>query len=340
MFWKKILFIFNPVAGMSRIRDSLLDIISILSSHGYSVECYPTKAPGDARRIVRECKNEYLYICCAGGDGTLDEVVSGMMENRELPFLPIGYIPSGTTNDFAGTLGIPSDMKEAAEVIASGKVFNCDIGRFNQEDYFTYVAGFGLFTETSYDTPQELKNTLGHFAYIIRGAMSLGNIRTYKAIVQAKNINIRDEFAVGLITNSKSVGGFANITGNNVDLSDGLFEVTLIKMPRNPIEINEIFRTAWMIKVIDTVKDNIYTFKKYGPQFVDIITLAYTSSFDSTVEEMAEELQMSTQNFYKKKRYATILFAYEFERFRNALMASAETAGWHGEQMTIDDYMN
>ncbi len=242
MFWKKILFIFNPVAGMSRIRDSLLDIISILSSHGYSVECYPTKAPGDARRIVRECKNEYLYICCAGGDGTLDEVVSGMMENRELPFLPIGYIPSGTTNDFAGTLGIPSDMKEAAEVIASGKVFNCDIGRFNQEDYFTYVAGFGLFTETSYDTPQELKNTLGHFAYIIRGAMSLGNIRTYKAIVQAKNINIRDEFAVGLITNSKSVGGFANITGNNVDLSDGLFEVTLIKMPRNPIEINEIFQ--------------------------------------------------------------------------------------------------
>lgn len=94
------------------------------------------------------------------------------------------------------------------------------------------------------------------------------------------------------------------------------------------------------LKVIDTVKDNIYTFKKYGPQFVDIITLAYTSSFDSTVEEMAEELQMSTQNFYKKKRYATILFAYEFERFRNALMASAETAGWHGEQMTIDDYMN
>ena len=132
MFWKKILFIFNPVAGMSRIRDSLLDIISILSSHGYSVECYPTKAPGDARRIVRECKNEYLYICCAGGDGTLDEVVSGMMENRQLPFLPIGYIPSGTTNDFAGTLGIPSDMKEAAEVIASGKVFNCDIGRFTQ----------------------------------------------------------------------------------------------------------------------------------------------------------------------------------------------------------------
>ena len=108
---------------------------------------------------------------------------------------------------------------------------------------------------------------------------------------------------------------------------------------RYQAEINEIFRTAWMIKVIDTVKDNIYTFKKYGPQFVDIITLAYTSSFDSTVEEMAEELQMSTQNFYKKKRYATILFAYEFERFRNALIMSKEPAGWHGEQMTIEDYM-
>ena len=108
---------------------------------------------------------------------------------------------------------------------------------------------------------------------------------------------------------------------------------------RYQAEINEIFRTAWMIKVIDTVKDNIYTFKKYGPQFVSILTLAYTSSFNSTVEEMAEELNMSTQNFYKKKRYATILFAYEFERFRNALIMSNEHAGWHGEQMTIEDYM-
>ena len=245
MIWKNILFVFNPVAGRSQIRNNLLDIIEILSKAEYKVTCYPTTGPGDARRVVRERKDDYLYIVCAGGDGTLDEVVSGMMENPDKPFVPIGYIPAGTTNDFASSLHIPTDMSKAADVIAQGRTFWCDLGCFNEKDYFTYVAAFGLFTGTSYQTPQELKNQLGHFAYILQGVTELGRMRAYHMHVMAENqnheqVNLEDEFAFGMVTNSQSIGGFQNITGKNVDLQDGLFEATLIRMPKNPMEMSEI----------------------------------------------------------------------------------------------------
>ena len=283
MVWKKILFIFNPVSGRSQIKNNLMEIIEILSDADFKVVCYATKAPGDARRIVREREDDYLYIVCAGGDGTLDEVVSGMMESRDKPFVPIGYIPAGTTNDFAANLHIPSDMRMAAEVIARGATFRCDLGRFNKKDYFIYVAAFGVFTGTSYQTPQELKNQLGHFAYILQGVSELGKMRAYHLHVKAVEakaaengsngddqssahdvpeadgidhaqagsaggrrkgkdggIDIEDDFVFGMITNSRSIGGIRNITGPDVDLQDGLFEVTLIRMPQNPLEMSEI----------------------------------------------------------------------------------------------------
>ena len=248
MNWKKVLFIFNPVAGRSQIRNQLLDIIEVLSAANYKVVCYPTKGRGDARTITRERKDDYEYVICAGGDGTLDEVVSGMMESQDKPFVPIGYIPAGTTNDFASSLHIPSDMKKAAEAITTGQVFNCDLGQFNEMDYFTYVAAFGIFTGTSYQTPQELKNQLGHFAYILQGVTELSQMRAYHVHVSAdivedgveKSIVLEDEVAFGMITNSMSIGGFQNITGDRVDLQDGLFEVTLIRMPKNPFELSEI----------------------------------------------------------------------------------------------------
>ena len=238
--WKKILFIFNPVAGKSQIRNHLLDIIETLSAADYEVVCYPTTKQGDARRIARERMGDYLYIVCAGGDGTLDEVVSGMMENPDKPFVPIGYIPAGTTNDFAASLHIPSDMIEAARVVANGRTFRCDLGLFNESDYFTYVAAFGIFTGTSYSTPQELKNQLGHLAYILQGMTELGNMRAYHMQVVSEEKMIEGEFAFGMITNSRSIGGFSNITGSEVDLQDGLFEVTMIRMPKNPLEMSEI----------------------------------------------------------------------------------------------------
>ena len=231
--WKKILFVFNPVAGRSQIKNHMVDILQILSKAEYKVVCYPTQARG-------EREDDYLYVVCAGGDGTLDEVVSGMMENPDKPFVPIGYIPAGTTNDFAASLHIPSDMIEAARVVANGRTFRCDLGLFNESDYFTYVAAFGIFTGTSYSTPQELKNQLGHLAYILQGMTELGNMRAYHMQVVSEEKMIEGEFAFGMITNSRSIGGFSNITGSEVDLQDGLFEVTMIRMPKNPLEMSEI----------------------------------------------------------------------------------------------------
>ena len=256
--WKKVLLVFNPVSGKSQIRTDLVDILEILSAKDYVITCYPTKCRGDARNLVRSRKEDYVYVICAGGDGTLDEVVSGMMENPDKPFVPIGYIPSGTTNDFAGSLGIPSDMKEAARIIAGGRTFLCDLGKFNEDSYFTYVAAFGLFTETSYQTPQDLKNTLGHMAYVLQGMMDITNARTYHFRAESEEFSAADEFVFGMITNSRSVGGFPDITGSDVDLSDGLFEVTLIKMPQNILELNDIVQ---YVGGLTDSSDLVYRFK-------------------------------------------------------------------------------
>lgn len=260
MSWKKILFVFNPVAGRSQIRTSLLDIIEVMSAADYEVICYPTKKAGDARKIVRERDEDFLYIACAGGDGTLDEVVSGMMENEYKPFVPIGYIPAGTTNDFASGLGIPTDMVKAAEVVANGKTFNCDLGEFNRVNYFTYVAAFGLFTATSYNTPQNLKNQLGHLAYILQGVQEVSHIQSYHMKVDADDMSISDEFVYGMITNAKSVGGFEGIAGRDVNFDDGLFEVTLIRMPANILELNEILQ--YLNHTIEET-DLVYRFKTH-----------------------------------------------------------------------------
>ena len=245
----RILFIFNPVAGVSQIRPVLVDIVEILTRNGHTLECLPTRKSGDARKAVQERKEDYDFIVCAGGDGTLDEVVNGMMACETKPVVPIGYIPAGTTNDFAASVGIPSDMTEAALIAANGIPKCIDIGLFRgrenrkiSEEHFVYVAAFGLFTETSYETPQDLKNMLGHSAYILQGLQELGKLQTYHVRVETDELTISDEFAFGMISNSKSVGGFANITGDYVDMTDGLFEVTLVKMPRNLIEINDIIQ--------------------------------------------------------------------------------------------------
>ena len=245
--WKKVLFIFNPVSGRSQIRTDLVDILEILSRKDYVVTCYPTRCRGDARNLVR-----------------------GMMEHPDKPFVPIGYIPAGTTNDFAASLGIPSDMKAAARVVAYGKPYECDLGLFNKETYFTYVAAFGIFTETSYQTPQDLKNQLGHLAYVLQGMMDLGKARTYRFHVESDEFSVTDNFVFGMITNSKSVGGFPDITGSEVDMNDGLFEVTLIKMPANILELNDILQyVSHLTDTSDMVYRILYlsrTSRSTGPE--------------------------------------------------------------------------
>ncbi len=259
---KKLLFIINPHSGKALIKNKLLQIIDVMVKAGYEVTVYPTQAKDDARSVTAEQAENYDMVVCSGGDGTLDEVVSGMM--RSVKKVPLGYIPAGSTNDFANSLKIPKDMIKAACVAVEGKSFFCDVGRFN-EKYFVYVAAFGIFTEVSYRTRQEWKNILGHAAYILEGAKSLTSITSYHMRVEHDGEVIEDKFIFGMITNSNSVGGFKNMTGKNVELDDGLFEVTLIRMPKNPVELNAIL--ASLTNLIDDT-DLIYSFKSSKVSFL------------------------------------------------------------------------
>lgn len=253
---KKMLFIYNPRAGKARIRSNLLDIIDIFTKAGYEVTAYPTQMKGDGVRAVKERRLGYYdIIVCSGGDGTLDEVVSGMMQcDRRIP---IGYVPAGSTNDFANSLQIPRDMKRAAQAIIEGNTFGCDIGAFN-DDFFVYIAAFGLFTEVSYETPQDIKNVLGHMAYILEGMRRLASIKSYRMKVESEELSVEAEFLFGMITNSTSVGGFKRITGKYVQLDDGEFEVVLIKKPANPMELNLVM-AALINRNVNT--DCMYCFK-------------------------------------------------------------------------------
>lgn len=252
---KKMLFIYNPRAGKSKIRSNLLDMIDIFTKAGYEVTAYPTQAGGDGIKAVAERNPDYYdIVACSGGDGTLDEVVTGMMQCEKR--LPIGYVPAGTTNDFASSLKIPKNMEQAAEVIVGGEDFACDIGSFNQ-DIFVYIAAFGLFTDVSYETRQDMKNVLGHMAYLLEGMKRISNIKSHIMRVECEDTVIKGDFIFGMITNSLSVGGFKRITGKYVQLDDGEFEVTLVKRPSNPMELNTIM-AALLNRNINT--DLMYCF--------------------------------------------------------------------------------
>ncbi|MBU5469199.1 diacylglycerol kinase family lipid kinase [Falcatimonas sp. MSJ-15] len=236
---KKLLFVFNPHSGKAQIKNRLLDILNLFQANDYEMVVHPTQARLDAYELVKNSEGLYDIIVCSGGDGTLNETIAGLMnykpENRPL----IGYIPSGSTNDFAHSLGIPKDMQNAAETIIAGKTFLCDIGSFN-ERYFNYVAAFGAFTEVSYATSQTLKNMLGHQAYILEGVKQVGNIKAKHLKLEYNGETVEDDFIFGMFTNTKSVGGFKGIVGKGVKLNDGLFEGTFIRVPRNAIELQSI----------------------------------------------------------------------------------------------------
>ena len=234
---KKLLFVYNPKAGKARIRTKLADILEVFARDGYELTVCPTQKQGDACRIVTGRSREYDLVVCSGGDGTLDETVTGMMQSGFRT--PVGYIPAGSTNDFGGSLALPKNMVQAAQTIVEGRNFPCDMGAFN-EDVFVYIAAFGLFTDVSYETGQDMKNVLGHMAYILEGMKRLPAIKSYPMRVCYEDKVIEDDFIFGMITNSVSVGGFKNITGKNVKLDDGVFEVTLIKKPANLLEMNNI----------------------------------------------------------------------------------------------------
>ncbi len=246
---KKLLFVFNPRSGKGQIKNRLVDIIDLFVKSGYEVTAHPTQEVGDARNIVAERAGEYDMVVCSGGDGTLDETISGMMRCQDK--IPVGYIPTGSTNDFAKTLRIPKDMLAAADIAVNGRVFPCDVGLFNKY-YFVYVAAFGLFTDVSYQTSQKLKNVLGHGAYVLEGAKRLADIPSYKLRIEINGQVIEDEFIYGMITNSTYVAGVKNLALNETRLDDGLFEISLIKYPNNPMQLNEILTNLMLPNLLDT----------------------------------------------------------------------------------------
>jgi len=252
---KKLMFIYNPKAGKAQIRSKLADILDVFARGGYEITVYPTSKHGDAVSIMAGRGTDYELVVCCGGDGTLDEVVTGMMQSGFVT--TIGYIPAGSTNDFGGSLNLPKNMVRAAETAIIGKNFACDIGSFNQ-GIFVYIAAFGLFTDVSYETGQDMKNLLGHMAYLLEGMKRLSSIRPHSMKIIYEGHTIEEDFIFGMITNSVSVGGFKRITGKNVKLDDGVFEVTLIKNPRNPMELNNIMMSL-LNRDIDT--DAMYCFR-------------------------------------------------------------------------------
>lgn len=252
---KKLLFIYNPHAGKGLIKGKLSEILDVFAKNGYEITIAPTQAKADAIHLAKDRSQNYDLIVCSGGDGTLDEVVTGVMQSFEK--VPVGYIPAGSTNDFANSLRIPKQMVEAASLAVKGDRFACDIGSFN-EKIFVYIAAFGVFTDVSYRTKQEVKNVLGHSAYLLEGAKRLHTIKAYHVKVEYEDKVLEDDFIFGMVTNSISVGGFKYKREGNVLLDDGLFEVLLIKKPNNPLEFQEIV-AAMLLEQVDS--SYMYIFK-------------------------------------------------------------------------------
>lgn len=233
---KKMLFVMNPYAGMRKANKFLPDIISIFNRAGYAVNTYMTAGPGDCTRAVAELSAGMELVVCCGGDGTFNETINAIL-STDLD-VPIGYIPAGSTNDFATSLKLPTNVLEAAQAIVDGTPRRYDVGKFGHR-YFSYVASFGAFTKASYATPQNVKNALGHTAYILSGIQELSQLRTTHMRLELDDAVVEDDFLFGAVSNSISVGGILSLDPKQVDMTDGKFELILVRSPKDLSEISE-----------------------------------------------------------------------------------------------------
>lgn len=269
---KKMLFIVNPKAGKNQVKPYLCDMIDMYVANGYEVTVHTTQCQKDAYNVAAIRGSAYDMIVCSGGDGTLDEVCSGLLQLDKAQRPLLGYIPAGTTNDFAKSLGITFGMMQAAQLVLDGEPFACDLGLFNDIP-FVYVAAFGIFTQVSYTTPQNVKNSLGHLAYILEGIKSIASIQSYHVRCEYGDKVIEDDFIYGMVTNSISVGGFKSISGKVMQLNDGLLEILLVRMPRTLIDLNSIL-SALVTQKID--ERYMYMIQTDHIRFVSEEELAWT----------------------------------------------------------------
>ena len=238
---KKMLFVMNPYSGQRRANRYLSEIIGLYNRAGYQVITHMTAGPGDAARIVGQLGKEVDVVVCCGGDGTFNETISGLLQNEIS--IPVGYIPAGSTNDFAASMNLPTNIMQAAQLVLEGTPVSYDVGKFG-ERYFAYVASFGAFTRASYATPQSVKNALGHTAYVLEGINELSQIRKEHIRMEIDGRTVEDDFLFGAISNSTSVGGILTLDPTQVDMSDGLLEVLLVRAPRNLLEIHECIQAV------------------------------------------------------------------------------------------------
>lgn len=230
---KKILFIVNPKAGLKKNKNFIDDAVLVFEEAGYKVGIKYTKQRADGTNIAWKYGNEVDLIVCMGGDGTLNEVIQGMIEGNV--DTPLGYIPAGSTNDFAASLGLETDPKKAAKFILSNEAKPLDIGDFNGR-HFVYTASAGIFTKTSYSTPQKLKNRLGHFAYILRGVRELFHIRRLKLKIELDHKTFSGKYIFVAINNATKVGGIMKLSKDLVEFDDGAFELMLVEYPKSVME--------------------------------------------------------------------------------------------------------
>ena len=233
---KKMLFVMNPYAGQRKANRHLAEILGVFNRAGYEVLVHMTAGPRDAECIVAEKAGQVDTVVCAGGDGTFNEAVNGIMKSGAKT--PLGYIPCGSTNDFAASLKLPANPVAAAKAIVEGTLVSYDVGKF-ADRYFSYVASFGVFTRAAYSTPQNVKNALGHTAYLLEGIQELSQFRKERVRFEFDDRVIEDDFLFGAISNSTSVGGILTLDPKQVDMRDGKFELLLVRAPRDLMEVSE-----------------------------------------------------------------------------------------------------
>ena len=244
---RKLLLIINPVAGRNQAQTDLFKMVRVFAEHDCEVTVYPTRGPQDCTRKVLADAGRFDLVVCCGGDGTLNEMVSGMMQRED--HVPMGYIPLGSTNDFAASLHLPSHVEEAALRCVEGTAFHMDVGSLNDR-YFNYIAAFGAFTEASYATPQQIKNALGHLAYILEGVKSLGRLQPIHVRITADGETFEEDYLFGAVTNTVSLGGVLRLDPSRVLLDDGMYELLLVKNPQNPAEAQAML-SALMLQNYD-----------------------------------------------------------------------------------------
>jgi YegS/Rv2252/BmrU family lipid kinase len=299
---KKMLFIMNPFSGMRRANRYLTDILSLFNRAGYEINIHMTAGPGDASRFAETYSRDLDLVVCCGGDGTLNETITGMIRCGSTA--PIGYIPAGSTNDFAASLKLSTNIMQAVQDILEGEPVTYDVGRF-ADRYFSYVASFGAFTKSSYATPQSIKNALGHTAYVLEGISELSQIRPFHVRMEMDGEIVEDNFIFGAISNSTSIGGVLTLDPRLVDMSDGYLEVFLVRAPRNLTEISEC------IQALQSQRYNDCAMITFGPARKILVTaetdMPWTldgEKFDGQEEIEVENLHHAIRLIQKVNRNA------------------------------------